>query len=65
VSHLTLIFVLERPTTIASVTYSEEIDFIVPRNEMIHDRSMPYLSLLEPDLKLDSVWLTTIAGREF
>lgn len=58
-------FVLEKPTTIASVTHIEEVDFIVPRNEMIHDRSMSYLSSLEPNLKLDNVWLTTIAGGEF
>ncbi|XP_011864276.1 PREDICTED: uncharacterized protein LOC105560094 isoform X2 [Vollenhovia emeryi] len=51
----------EKPTTIASVTYIEDVDFIVPRNEIIHDRSMPHLYSLEP-LKLDNVWLTTIAG---
>ncbi|XP_071580984.1 uncharacterized protein [Temnothorax nylanderi] len=53
----------ERPVTIASVTHIEEVDFIIPRNEMIHDRSMSYISSPKPDLKLDNVWLTTIAGE--
>ncbi|XP_011700217.1 PREDICTED: uncharacterized protein LOC105457309 [Wasmannia auropunctata] len=57
------LFLLERHTTVASVTHIEDIDFIVPRNEMIHDRSMPYLSSIEPSIKLDNVWLATIAGE--
>ncbi|TGZ52877.1 Uncharacterized protein DBV15_10985 [Temnothorax longispinosus] len=53
----------KRPVTIASVTHIEEVDFIIPRNEMIHDKSMSYISSPKPDLKLDNVWLTTIAGE--
>ncbi|XP_039308640.1 uncharacterized protein LOC105198717 isoform X2 [Solenopsis invicta] len=53
----------ERPTTIPTVTYIDEVDFIVPRNEMIHDRSMPYLSSLESTIKIDNIWLATIAGE--
>lgn len=58
-------FVLEKSTTIASVTHLEEVDFIIPRNEMIHDKSMPYLASFEPTIKLDNVWLATIAGKKF
>ncbi|KAL6440867.1 hypothetical protein ACFW04_003353 [Cataglyphis niger] len=45
-----------------SVNHFEEIDFIVPRNEMIHNRSMSYLLLLNSTIKLDNIWLATIAG---
>lgn len=48
-----------------SVNHFEEIDFIVPRNEMIHNRSMSYLLLLNSTIKLDNIWLATIAGRIF
>lgn len=41
----------------------EQVDFIIPRDEMIHEKSMSYLSSLDLILKLDNVWLTTIAGK--
>lgn len=47
------------------MNHFEEIDFIVPRNEMIHNRSMSYLLLLNLTIKLDNIWLATIAGRIF
>jgi len=48
-----------------NVNHIGEVDFIVPRNEMIHDRSMSYLSSFESLIKLDNVWLATIAGSIF
>ncbi|KAM0732479.1 hypothetical protein ACS0PU_002021 [Formica fusca] len=54
----------ERINTISdNVNHFEEIDFIVPRNEMIHNRSMSYLLLLNLTIKLDNIWLATIAGE--
>jgi phosphatidylinositol-bisphosphatase len=43
----------------------KEVDFIMPRSEMIHDKLMSYLSLSDPAIKLDNVWLSTVTGRCF
>lgn len=48
---------------LTDATHMEEVDFIIPRSEIIRDRSMSYLSSLDPDIKLDNVWLTTVAGK--
>jgi len=48
--------------SVTNVDHSREVDFIVPRDEMIHDRSMSYLPSL---IKLDNVWLATISGSVF
>ncbi|XP_012215810.1 uncharacterized protein [Linepithema humile] len=57
----------ERPSVMNSgftdANHMEEVDFIMPRSEMIHDKSMSYLSSLDPAIKLDNMWLTTIAGE--
>ncbi|XP_011349315.1 uncharacterized protein LOC105286222 isoform X2 [Ooceraea biroi] len=50
----------ERPSTTESVNHIEEVDFIVPRDEMIRDRSMSYHPSL---IQIDNVWLATIAGE--
>lgn len=42
--------------------YAEQVDFIMPRHKMIHDRSMSYSSSPGPKLEIDNVWLATIAG---
>jgi len=56
----------DRPTkSTTNVNHIGEVDFIVPRDEMIHDRSMSYLSSVESLIKLDNVWLATIAGSIF
>ncbi|EFN72998.1 hypothetical protein EAG_11290 [Camponotus floridanus] len=52
----------ERSTT-DSTNNLEEVDFIIPRNEMIHNKSMSYLFLLNSTIKLDNIWLATIAGE--
>ncbi|XP_032678685.1 uncharacterized protein LOC116847627 [Odontomachus brunneus] len=53
--------ITERPST-DSMDYAEQVDFILPRSEMIHAKSMSYLSFLGLNINLDNVWLTTIAG---
>ncbi|EFN82873.1 hypothetical protein EAI_07317 [Harpegnathos saltator] len=54
--------ITERPSTIDGMDYPDQVDFILPRSEMIHARSMSYLSFLGLNVNLDNVWLTTIAG---
>ncbi|XP_076632618.1 uncharacterized protein LOC143347391 [Colletes latitarsis] len=41
----------------------EEIDFVLPNNQMIHEQSMWYRTLMTLSTKLDNMWLTTIAGE--
>ncbi|XP_026668550.1 uncharacterized protein LOC108624121 [Ceratina calcarata] len=41
----------------------EEIDFVLPRSEMIHEPSMWYNQLITSNAELDNIWLTTIAGE--
>lgn len=64
-THLSTYFVSERPSIIDSMDYAEQVDFILPRSEMIHAKSMSYLSFLGLNVNLDNVWLTTIAGKLF
>lgn len=57
--------VSERSGAIDSIDYTEQVDFVLPRSEMIHDKSMSYLSFLGLNVNLDNLWLTTIAGKLF
>lgn len=41
----------------------EEVDFVLPKSLMIHESSMWYQTLINSPVKLDNVWLTTIAGE--
>ncbi|XP_034193344.2 uncharacterized protein LOC117610267 isoform X1 [Osmia lignaria lignaria] len=51
-------------TTIYSLKYNEEeIDFILPRSDMSREPSMWYHALMSSSMKVDNVWLTTIAGE--
>ncbi|XP_014480693.1 PREDICTED: uncharacterized protein LOC106747566 [Dinoponera quadriceps] len=54
--------ITERPGITDSMDYNELVDFVLPRSEMIHDKSMSYLPLLGLNVNLDNIWLTTIAG---
>ncbi|XP_053999158.1 uncharacterized protein LOC128887365 [Hylaeus anthracinus] len=40
----------------------EEIDFVLPKSQMIHEQYMWYRTLMSSSVELDNVWLTTIAG---
>ncbi|XP_076290974.1 uncharacterized protein LOC143214158 isoform X2 [Lasioglossum baleicum] len=55
---------LERnSTTVETSTYNEEeIDFVLPRSEMSHELHMWYRTLTTSSIRLDNVWLTTVAG---
>lgn len=45
-------------------TYNEEeVDFVLPRNQMIHKPLMWYDALVASSVKIDNIWLTTIAGE--
>ncbi|XP_076168966.1 uncharacterized protein LOC143147535 [Ptiloglossa arizonensis] len=51
-------------TNTANLKYNEEeIDFIMPKSQMLHEQSMWYRILMTSSIKLDNVWLTTIAGE--
>lgn len=47
-------------------TYNEEeVDFVLPRNQMIHKPLMWYDALMASSVKIDNIWLTTIAGNVY
>lgn len=51
-------------TNIYNLKYDkEEVEFILPRNQIIHKPSMWYNALKSSSMKIDNIWLTTIAGK--
>lgn len=51
-------------TNIYNLKYNkEEVEFILPRNQIIHKPSMWYNALMSSPMKIDNIWLTTIAGK--
>ncbi|OAD54861.1 hypothetical protein WN48_06061 [Eufriesea mexicana] len=51
-------------TNIYNLKYDEEeIDFVLPRSHMSHKPSMWYSALMTSSVKIDNIWLTTIAGE--
>ncbi|XP_017793338.1 PREDICTED: uncharacterized protein LOC108575131 [Habropoda laboriosa] len=68
VNHLVARLDIPPPETNFSSMYNleyneEEIDFVLPKAQMIHKPSMWYQTLINSPVKLDNVWLTTIAGE--
>ncbi|KZC14462.1 hypothetical protein WN55_06922 [Dufourea novaeangliae] len=47
---------------IASLETPSLVDFVLPKSQMVHEPSMWYHSLMTSSVKLDNVWLATIAG---
>ena len=50
-------------TNTYNLNNEEEVDFVLPRNQMIHKRLMWYDALMASSVKIDNIWLTTIAGN--
>lgn len=51
-------------TNIYNLKYNkEEVEFILPRSQIIHKPSMWYNALKSSSMKIDNIWLTTIAGK--
>lgn len=51
-------------TNIYNLKYNkEEVEFILPRSQIIHKPSMWYNALKSSSMKIDNIWLTTIAGE--
>ncbi|XP_034943326.1 uncharacterized protein [Chelonus insularis] len=42
--------------------FNEEVDIILPRNQMLLNKSMSLNSLINSDVEVDNIWLATIAG---
>ncbi|XP_076757832.1 uncharacterized protein LOC143427508 [Xylocopa sonorina] len=40
----------------------EEIEFVLPRSQMIYETSMQYNALMTSTAAVDNIWLTTVAG---
>lgn len=59
-----LLFLELTATTIQNSKYNEEdVDFVLPKSQMILEPSMWYRALQTSSMTLDNVWVTTIAGR--
>lgn len=53
----------ENATSTQNSKYNEEeVDFVLPKSQMILEPSMWYHALMTSSVKLDNMWLATVAG---